>query len=106
MPERFSIICSARADPDAEGMFMAMVAAAVESRCGVIERPVWERFAQRIDFVATSQDGGAALGARCPHRSSSFLRRPPKPVGYPRGSWGSGKALGIPGPRGWRLPDR
>jgi glucose-6-phosphate 1-dehydrogenase len=34
-----------------------------------------------------------------------LLRRPPKPVDYPRGSWGPRKALAIPGTRGWRLPD-
>lgn len=33
------------------------------------------------------------------------LRNPPDVRSYPRGSWAPGEALGIPGERGWRLPD-
>jgi glucose-6-phosphate 1-dehydrogenase len=33
------------------------------------------------------------------------LESPPKPLPYAQGSWGPGKALALPGPRGWRLPD-
>jgi glucose-6-phosphate 1-dehydrogenase len=34
-----------------------------------------------------------------------LLRNPPTPQPYPRRSWGPEAALGIPGERGWRLPD-
>ncbi|MGX6448063.1 glucose-6-phosphate dehydrogenase [Patulibacter sp. S7RM1-6] len=34
------------------------------------------------------------------------LDDPPAPEPYARGSWGPERALGLPGPRGWRLPDR
>ncbi len=33
------------------------------------------------------------------------LRNPPQIRSYPRGSWGPGEVLDIPGERGWRLPD-
>jgi glucose-6-phosphate 1-dehydrogenase len=34
-----------------------------------------------------------------------LLRDPPPVRRYPRGSWGPSEALGLPGERGWRLPD-
>ena len=34
-----------------------------------------------------------------------LLRDPPTPRTYPRRSWGPAEALGLPGERGWRLPD-
>ncbi|MCU1652543.1 MAG: glucose-6-phosphate 1-dehydrogenase [Pseudonocardia sp.] len=34
-----------------------------------------------------------------------LLGNPPTPQPYPRRSWGPEAALGIPGERGWRLPD-
>jgi glucose-6-phosphate 1-dehydrogenase len=35
----------------------------------------------------------------------SVLEAPPDPLPYAQGSWGPDEALGLPGPRGWRLPD-
>lgn len=34
-----------------------------------------------------------------------LLRNPPRPIRYPRGSWGPSEALRLPTERGWRLPD-
>ncbi|GAA3063059.1 glucose-6-phosphate dehydrogenase [Pseudonocardia yunnanensis] len=34
-----------------------------------------------------------------------LLRNPPRPMHYPRGSWGPREALRLPAEHGWRLPD-
>ena len=61
LPERFQVVCSSRAEPESEDAFLAMVHGAVEVYRGGIDDAAWRAFAERLSFVSTSEDDGAAL---------------------------------------------
>jgi glucose-6-phosphate 1-dehydrogenase len=61
LPERFHLVCSARATPENRDVFLTMVHAAVEAYRGAIDETGWRRFADRISFVPTPDDNGAEL---------------------------------------------
>jgi glucose-6-phosphate 1-dehydrogenase len=61
LPEKFHLVCSARAAPENRDVFLTMVHSAVEVYRGAIDEAGWRRFAERISFVPTSDDDGADL---------------------------------------------
>jgi glucose-6-phosphate 1-dehydrogenase len=63
LPHEFRIVCSSREAPETADTFVATIRAALELHRGAVIDPVgWQEFAERISFVATSEDGGAELG--------------------------------------------
>jgi glucose-6-phosphate 1-dehydrogenase len=61
MPPGFRVICSSRTVPDSVEEFRELVRQAVETSRGPVESALWESFAERISFVATSEDNGGEL---------------------------------------------